>query len=81
MTDVEAGGETVFPSANPGGTCDCGGRAVPGMSVRPHKGTAVLFWTMTPAGVEDMRSVHGGCEVLAGEKWSATLWIRTGKFV
>lgn len=27
-------------------------------------------------GQSDPNSVHGGCEVLAGEKWSATKWMR-----
>lgn len=27
-------------------------------------------------GQSDPLSVHGGCEVLAGEKWSATKWMR-----
>ena len=51
------------------------------MTVKPRKGDAVLFYTMTPDGTEDGNSIHGSCEVVAGEKWSATIWIRTGKFV
>ncbi|CAN6462717.1 unnamed protein product [Victoria cruziana] len=27
-------------------------------------------------GTSDPKSVHGGCEVLDGEKWSATKWMR-----
>lgn len=27
-------------------------------------------------GVSDPDSIHGGCEVLSGEKWSATKWMR-----
>lgn len=27
-------------------------------------------------GESDPNSIHGGCEVLAGEKWSATKWMR-----
>ena len=74
-------GETIFPNAAPGrATCTCGGKEVRGLCVQPRKGDAVLFWTMQPNGAEDSMSLHGGCEVLDGTKWSATLWIRTGKF-
>uniref|UniRef100_A0A0D3C5Y3 Prolyl 4-hydroxylase alpha subunit Fe(2+) 2OG dioxygenase domain-containing protein n=2 Tax=Brassica oleracea TaxID=3712 RepID=A0A0D3C5Y3_BRAOL len=27
-------------------------------------------------GQSDPKSIHGGCEVLSGEKWSATKWMR-----
>lgn len=27
-------------------------------------------------GQSDPNSIHGGCEVLGGEKWSATKWMR-----
>lgn len=80
LSDVEEGGETVFPSANPKTSCPCGRTQAKGLSVRPYKGNAVLFYTMTPGGDEDFASLHGGCEVLQGEKWSATLWLRTGAF-
>lgn len=74
---------------------------VSGMSVKPLKGDAVLFWSMVSKhfklskvkrcmqcnetknfcmqgldGQPDPRSVHGGCEVLSGQKWSATKWMR-----
>lgn len=78
LTDVEGGGETIFPNA--GGQSECGGATTSGLSVKPRKGDAVLFYTMTPSGKEDPASIHGSCEVTSGEKWSATIWIRTGKF-
>nr|XP_011462583.1 PREDICTED: prolyl 4-hydroxylase 1 [Fragaria vesca subsp. vesca] len=69
------GGETYFPMAG-SGECSCGGKVVKGMSVKPTKGDAVLFWSMGLDGQSDPNSIHGGCEVLAGEKWSATKWMR-----
>ena len=27
-------------------------------------------------GQSDPNSIHGGCEVVSGEKWSATKWMR-----
>ncbi|KAL5702923.1 procollagen-proline 4-dioxygenase [Ranunculus cassubicifolius] len=75
LTDNVEGGETYFPQAGTG-ECECGGKTVKGMSVKPIKGDAVLFWSMGLDGESDPRSIHGGCEVLAGEKWSATKWMR-----
>ncbi|CAO2827044.1 prolyl 4-hydroxylase 1 [Amaranthus tricolor] len=75
LSDNVEGGETIFPMAG-SGECSCGGKMVSGMSVKPLKGDAVLFWSMGLDGQPDPRSVHGGCEVLSGEKWSATKWMR-----
>lgn len=81
LTEPEDGGETIFPLAGGAEMCDCGGSRQKGLCVKPRKGNAVLFWTMTPDGHEDDATLHGSCEVVKGEKWSATKWIRTGKFV
>uniref|UniRef100_A0A803MY32 Fe2OG dioxygenase domain-containing protein n=1 Tax=Chenopodium quinoa TaxID=63459 RepID=A0A803MY32_CHEQI len=75
LSDNVEGGETYFPMAG-SGECSCGGKMVSGMSVKPLKGDAVLFWSMGLDGQPDPRSLHGGCEVLSGEKWSATKWMR-----
>lgn len=75
LSDNVEGGETYFPLAGKG-ECSCGGKMVKGLSVRPVKGDAVLFWSMGLDGQSDPDSIHGGCEVLSGEKWSATKWMR-----
>nr|AFK48032.1 unknown [Lotus japonicus] len=75
LSDNVEGGETYFPNIG-SGQCSCGGKTVEGLSVKPTKGNAVLFWSMGLDGQSDPLSVHGGCEVLAGEKWSATKWMR-----
>ncbi|KAJ4723032.1 prolyl 4-hydroxylase 1-like [Melia azedarach] len=75
LSDNVEGGETYFPMAGTG-ECSCGGKMVRGLSVEPVKGDAVLFWSMGLDGQSDPNSLHGGCEVLAGEKWSATKWMR-----
>ncbi|CAL0320693.1 unnamed protein product [Lupinus luteus] len=77
LTDNVEGGETYFPMAG-SGDCSCGGKIFKGLSVKPTKGNAVLFWSMGLNGASDPRSVHGSCEVLSGEKWSATKWMREG---
>ncbi|XP_077229381.1 prolyl 4-hydroxylase 1 isoform X2 [Tasmannia lanceolata] len=75
LSDNVEGGETFFPMAGDG-ECSCGGKTVKGMCVKPVKGDAVLFWSMGLDGASDLNSIHGGCEVLQGEKWSATKWMR-----
>ncbi|KAK1430484.1 hypothetical protein QVD17_13254 [Tagetes erecta] len=75
LTDNVEGGETFFPMAG-SGECSCGGKMVKGLCVKPNKGDAVLFWSMGLDGQSDPDSIHGGCEVLSGEKWSATKWMR-----
>ncbi|MED6130894.1 Prolyl 4-hydroxylase 1 [Stylosanthes scabra] len=75
LSDNVEGGETYFPMAG-SDECICGGKSVQGLCVKPTKGNAVLFWSMGLDGNSDPNSVHGGCEVLSGEKWSATKWMR-----
>ncbi|XP_062108092.1 prolyl 4-hydroxylase 1 [Humulus lupulus] len=75
LSDSVEGGETYFPMAGTA-DCSCGGKIMKGLSVKPVKGDAVLFWSMGLDGQSDPNSIHGGCEVLSGEKWSATKWMR-----
>ncbi|KAK3142887.1 hypothetical protein QOZ80_4BG0353330 [Eleusine coracana subsp. coracana] len=75
LTDGVEGGETHFPRAGEG-ECSCGGKVVKGLCVKPNKGDAVLFWSMGLDGNTDPNSIHSGCPVLKGEKWSATKWMR-----
>ena len=39
-----------------------------GLHIRPSRGTAVVFWTLTTSGV-DPCSWHGGARVRTGDKW------------
>ncbi|XP_078434049.1 prolyl 4-hydroxylase 1 [Wolffia australiana] len=75
LSDTLEGGETYFPMAGER-ECSCGGKKVKGVCVKPIRGDAVLFWGMGLDGSTDPNSLHGGCEVLQGEKWSATKWMR-----
>lgn len=79
-----AGGETVFPSAklkndtrDPAVWSACARR---GLAVKAVKGDAVIFYSIKPDGVLDKRSLHGSCPTFAGEKWSATKWIRADTY-
>ena len=60
MSEVQAGGHTVFPNA--------------GISVKPESGSA-LYWFNTEAQMTyDSRVYHLGCPVLYGNKWIANKW-------
>lgn len=40
-----------------------------------NAGTALLFYSLSlDAKVQDTASMHTGCPVLSGTKWSATKW-------
>jgi len=93
LSDVIKGGETVFPSADQDDDDDddntegslvkddswseCGKR---GLGVKPKRGDALLFFNLHPSAKPDRSSLHAGCPVLEGEKWSATKWIHVEAF-
>jgi len=64
LNTPEAGGATVFPDA--------------GLEVAPVRGNAVFFSYDRPHA--QTRTLHGGAEVSAGEKWVATKWMRERRF-
>eukprot|EP00898_Chlorokybus_atmophyticus_P003029 jgi/Chlat1/3727/Chrsp259S03881 len=83
LTDVEEGGETTFPTSTKSAEeaskhwSPCASR---GVAAKPKKGDALLFWSMTLEGKEDHDSLHAGCPVIIGDKWSATKWMHVGPF-
>ncbi|QDZ24903.1 prolyl 4-hydroxylase [Chloropicon primus] len=92
LSDVDEGGETNFPMGKisreyrdeHGEGADqenreCGGSLQ--AAVKPKKGDALLFFGMDGQNTyEDPYSLHEGCPVLAGSKWSATIWMHQGRF-
>ncbi|RVX16727.1 putative prolyl 4-hydroxylase 10 [Vitis vinifera] len=82
---LKKGGETVFPAAKGNFSSvpwwnelsECGKE---GLSVKPKMGDALLFWSMKPDASLDPSSLHGGCPVIKGNKWSSTKWIRVNEY-
>ena len=67
LTDVEEGGETVFPRA--------------GFSVQPRRGNALYFESCNGRGQLDAQSLHAGRPVTRGQKWVVTKWMRQRRFI
>lgn len=86
LSDVEEGGETSFPRATwmnetlqrHSQPSECARNT---LFVKPSKGDALLFWDLKPDGQSgDEFSLHAGCPVIKGEKWSATKWLHNGEY-
>uniref|UniRef100_A0A2P2L9I6 procollagen-proline 4-dioxygenase n=2 Tax=Rhizophora mucronata TaxID=61149 RepID=A0A2P2L9I6_RHIMU len=85
LSDVEQGGETVFPAAKGNFSAvpwwnelsECGKK---GLSIKPRMGDALLFWSMRPDATLDPSSLHGGCPVIRGNKWSSTKWMHVNEY-
>lgn len=87
LRDVEEGGETAFPMDSewldeslpkrmgPFSECTKGS-----VAVKPKKGDALLFYSLKVDGTMDGASLHTGCPVIKGVKWTSTIWIHPAKF-
>ena len=66
LNDDYEGGETDFPNL--------------GKKYRLNKGDMLLFDVTDDWGRINSKALHGGSEVLSGEKWICNLWIRTYQY-
>ncbi|KAK9165928.1 hypothetical protein Scep_001119 [Stephania cephalantha] len=81
LSDVEEGGETMFPYENGLNMDDTyDPKKCVGLKVKPRQGDGLLFYSLYPNGTIDPLSLHGSCPVIKGEKWVATKWIRDEVF-
>ncbi|KAK1933692.1 putative prolyl 4-hydroxylase 3 [Phytophthora citrophthora] len=75
MSDVAKGGHTIFPRAGgapkPLSMRDCS----KGLKVPPKKRKVIVFYSMLPTGEGDPMSLHGGCPVEDGIKYSGNKWV------
>ncbi|XP_050048009.2 prolyl 4-hydroxylase subunit alpha-1 isoform X2 [Dermacentor andersoni] len=60
MSDVSAGGATVFPQLR--------------LTLWPEKGAAAFWYNLHRSGEGDMLTRHAACPVLAGSKWVSNKW-------
>lgn len=74
LSEVEAGGETIFPRSGGGHPID-NADCETGLKVRPEKGKVIIFYSMTPDGKTDQKSLHGACPVKEGVKWAGYKWV------
>lgn len=61
ISDVEAGGATVFTYAE--------------AAVKPSKGDGLFWFNLKKSGDGDFSTRHAACPVLAGTKWVSNIWI------
>lgn len=61
MSDVTAGGATVFPQL--------------GVTVWPSKNSAAFWYNLYKSGDGDLLTRHAACPVLVGSKWVSNKWI------
>jgi prolyl 4-hydroxylase len=75
LSDVEVGGETVFPRFDKAPHPRSGQDFDSGLRVKPERGKVIIFYSMTPDGVLDPFSLHGAAPVKEGLKWAANKWV------
>jgi len=60
LSDVQAGGRTVFNKL--------------GVGSSPEKGSCIVWFNLLLNGEGDYDTMHAGCPVLSGNKWAVNKW-------
>jgi hypoxia-inducible factor prolyl 4-hydroxylase len=97
LNEVPEGGATAFPGAKMDadlnydtfmktGLCNLSAQCESGIVVKPKMGSAVLWYSHFleeegQLGRADNRTIHGGCDVIKGDKWIANNWIDIDGFI
>ncbi|GAB2259928.1 hypothetical protein Droror1_Dr00010783 [Drosera rotundifolia] len=76
LSEVEEGGETMFPFEDDKLDASYDFTQCIGLKVKPKQGDGLLFYSLFVNGTIDPTSLHGSCPVIKGGKWVATKWIR-----
>ncbi|KAL6755211.1 hypothetical protein V8C86DRAFT_2682598 [Haematococcus lacustris] len=87
LADTEEGGETAFPDAThwahpslalaSANLSECARGRV---AFKPKQGDALLFYSIRVDGTHETLSLHTGCPVIKGHKWTATVWVHSQPF-
>eukprot|EP00930_Biecheleria_cincta_P028914 TRINITY_DN20126_c0_g2_i1.p1 TRINITY_DN20126_c0_g2~~TRINITY_DN20126_c0_g2_i1.p1 ORF type:complete len:510 (-),score=75.06 TRINITY_DN20126_c0_g2_i1:116-1624(-) len=75
LSNVSAGGETIFPRAYGLPTPQSMASCEKGLKVRPEVGTVIFWYSLRPNGNSDPNGLHAACPVEEGQKWSANYWV------
>jgi hypothetical protein len=71
------GRQQRLPTLLPRGGVEVGSAAEGGgVRVLPRRGRALVFWSVREDGAQDDRSLHSAEDVLEGEKWVVSRWMR-----
>jgi prolyl 4-hydroxylase len=71
LNTPQKGGDTFFPYHQE--------ENIP-MRIKPETGKAILWWNVDEQGNIDETTFHAGEDVIEGEKWVLTKWLRERKF-
>jgi len=77
LSDVESGGETVFPRYDKAPQPRNMQMFHAGLKVKPERGKVIIFYSLTPDGNVDPLSLHGAAPVRGKDdvKWAANKWV------
>jgi len=73
LSTVQRGGQTYFPSTY-GKPLPSASGVCTGPAVKPKRGRALMFYSLHPDASTNPSSMHGGCKVEKGVKYTINIW-------